>query len=137
MEASKRIKKMGVKKNPPKRRKKTQSLRTLSFSMAILLMLFAYFTFSLRASVSSLDNQLASQKKEIEDLDKTKKSLASQLEGIKNSEEIINVAKFQLGMVYPEEDQLVYLDVPRQETEEELLEHSYLNPVISVLKFFK
>ena len=70
-------------------------------------------------------------------MDKTYRDMNADLDEIKNSDEIMKKAKFQLGMVYPDNDQVKYIDVKVRNEENDVNENVYLNPVISVLHIFK
>lgn len=132
----KKIKNTGL---PRKKRARRRGQNRLLLGLVLALVLAtAYMNFSLKSSLASLDRVIISQEEEIQDLEKTSKSLASDVDAKRNSEDLLKLAKYQLGMVYPEDDQVVYIDVQAPEAQDqEEAEGDFLNPVISVLKFFK
>ncbi|MBP2025826.1 septum formation initiator family protein [Peptoniphilus stercorisuis] len=90
----------------------------------------------LYAQLSSLDKQIIAQQKELKELKKTKESLEGDIKGIKSSSEIQDEAMYKLGMVYPKEDQIVYVDVSKNELKKDVNNNVFLSPIISVLKSF-
>lgn len=94
------------------------------------------WTFYLRTTMSKMDREIQSQEEDLMDLEKTKKDLASKVDGIRSSESIINDARFRLGMNYPEDEQVVYIDVDEKTEENDVNQNVFLNPIISVLSFF-
>ena len=65
----------------------------------------------LRSQITKLDNEIIAQSSEIKDLEETKMSLEGELQGIVSSNNLKEVAQYRLGMVYPEDNQIVYIDV--------------------------
>ncbi len=87
--------------------------------------------------IALLNAAIEAQNKALIDMDKTYRDMNADLDEIKNSDEIMKKAKFQLGMVYPDNDQVKYIDVKVRNEENDVNENVYLNPVISVLHIFK
>ncbi|MCD1147192.1 cell division protein FtsL [Peptoniphilus sp. KCTC 25270] len=106
------------------------------FAIAVALLCIGGATYSLRSDIGHLDNALAQQEKSMKEMDKTKRALLSEMDTIKNSEDLMDKAKFQLGMVYPDESQLVYIEVNEKTEKNDINQNVYLSPVISVLRFF-
>lgn len=86
--------------------------------------------------LENLKNSIERQKIEISELKKTKDSISGQLAGIKSSDEVANIARYKLGMVYPDDDQVVYIQVDEKVAETDVKENVFLSPVISILKIF-
>ena len=86
--------------------------------------------------LEKLKNQLERQNIKISELKKTKDSMSGKLDGIKNSDEIASLARYKLGMVYPEDKQVVFINVEPQEAETDVKDNVFLSPVISILKIF-
>lgn len=104
--------------------------------IALLLIALGCATLYIRSSIGVIDREISAQEEQIEDLSKTKRSLVARMDSIVNSDTVLEDAKFKLGMVYPEEDQLVYIEVNERTEENDVNQNVYLNPVLSVLKFF-
>lgn len=86
--------------------------------------------------LEKLKNNIERQNVEISELKKTKDSISGQLAGIKSSDEVANVARYKLGMVYPDDEQVVYIQVDEKVAETDVKENVFLSPVISILKIF-
>ena len=86
--------------------------------------------------LEKLKNNIERQNVEISELKKTKDSISGQLAGIKSSDEVANVARYKLGMVYPDDEQVVYIQVDERVAETDVKENVFLSPVISILKIF-
>ena len=91
------------------RRKSMQKLSVMSILMVALaismVVLFKY------ASITSVRQEITKIEREKLDLEKTKMNLIADLEGIKTSSKISEDAMFKLGMIYPEEGQIIYISV--------------------------
>lgn len=87
--------------------------------------------------IALLNAAIETQNKALVDMDKTHRDMIADLDEIKNSDEMMKKAKFQLGMVYPDNDQVKYIDVKVRNEENDVNENVYLNPMISVLHIFK
>ena len=105
-------------------------------SLFILIAFIGGSTMVLRSNIGNIDRKIMAQEAQIDELTKTKKTLIAKIDGIKNSDYVIEDAKFKLGMVYPEEEQLVYIEVKDRTEENDVNQNVYLSPVLSVLKFF-
>lgn len=86
--------------------------------------------------LEKLKNSIERQNVEISELKKTKDSISGQLAGIKSSDEVANIARYKLGMVYPDDEQVVYIQVDKKVAETDVKENVFLSPVISILKIF-
>ncbi|EFM25081.1 hypothetical protein HMPREF9225_1215 [Peptoniphilus duerdenii ATCC BAA-1640] len=90
----------------------------------------------LRSQITKLDNEIISQSSEIKDLEETKMSLEGELQGIVSSNNLKEVAQYRLGMVYPEDNQIVYIDVKDDKQKSDVKNNVFLSPIVSVLKSF-
>lgn len=90
----------------------------------------------LRSQITKLDNEIIAQSSEIKDLEETKMSLEGELQGIVSSNNLKDVAQYRLGMVYPEDNQIVYIDVKDDKQKSDVKNNVFLSPIVSVLKSF-
>ncbi len=90
----------------------------------------------LRSQITKLDNEIIAQSSEIKDLEETKMSLEGELQGIISSNNLKEVAQYRLGMVYPEDNQIVYIDVKDDKQKSDVKNNVFLSPIVSVLKSF-
>lgn len=86
--------------------------------------------------LEKLKNNIERQNVEISELKKTKDSISGQLDGIKSSDDVASIARYKLGMVYPDDDQVIYIQVDKKVAETDVKENVFLSPVISILKIF-
>lgn len=127
-------------KRKPNNQKHRRSRRSLG--QKLTLFVWALSAFMLLALVvnylqlEKLKNQLERQNIKISELKKTRDSMSGKLDGIKNSDEIASLARYKLGMVYPEDKQVVFINVEPQEAETDVKDNVFLSPVISILKIF-
>lgn len=116
-------------------KKKSSQRKPLYITLIIVIMISLGSTF-LYAQLSNLDKEIIAQQNEIKELKKTKISYEGDIKGIKSSSEIQDEAMYKLGMVYPEEDQIVYVDVSKNQLPKDVNDNVFLSPIISVLKSF-
>ncbi|ERT65191.1 septum formation initiator [Peptoniphilus sp. BV3AC2] len=90
----------------------------------------------MRSQITKLDNEIIAQSSEIKDLEETKMSLEGELQGIVSSNNLKEVAQYRLGMVYPEDNQIVYIDVKDDKQKSDVKNNVFLSPIVSVLKSF-
>ena len=122
----------------PTPRKKNRSMSTSACIglMVLLLCITGVIQLKMQTRLASINSAIDRQVKALDEMDKTYKDMTASLDEIKNSDDIMRKAKFQLGMVYPENDQVKYIDVAIREKDNDVNENVYLNPVISVLHIF-
>ncbi|MDD7363130.1 MAG: hypothetical protein SPI65_02075 [Peptoniphilus sp.] len=108
----------------------------LAFVVVLLIGLTACIQLRTHTHIAVLNTAIERQNKALDEMDKTYKDMSASLDEIKNSDEIMKKAKFQLGMVYPDDGQVKYIDVTVRDEENDVNENVYLNPVISVLHIF-
>ena len=134
----KRVENKRPRRRPAKGQKRKWVSRSALIGM-ILCMLGITACLQLKAHthIALLNAAIETQNKALVDMDKTHRDMIADLDEIKNSDEMMKKAKFQLGMVYPENEQVKYIDVKVRNEENDVNENVYLNPMISVLHIFK
>lgn len=90
----------------------------------------------LRSQISKIDRDIIAQDAKIKDLEESKMSLEGEIQGIISSSNLKEVAQYRLGMVYPESDQIVYIDVKEDTRKSDVKNNVFLSPIVSVLKSF-
>lgn len=102
----------------------------------ILVIILSIVVTALQAQISNLDRALIKQESEIKDLENTKLSLEGEIKGIISSQEIQDAAMYKLGMVHPDEKQIVYIDVKEDKKQKDVNNNVFLSPIVSVIKSF-
>lgn len=103
------------------------TLSVLMVFLASLIILNGY------ASISELKMEISQMDKEIVNLNKSKQNLTGKVEELKSSSNIVAEAKYKLGMVYPDESQVVYFTLD-ESTGETIEDEGVINRVITALK---
>ena len=88
------------------------------------------------AQIAGVNRLIREQELSLQEKEKTSLSLVGENEGLKSSSEIANDARYKLGMVYPSEGQIVYIDVHDEREDARVDDNVFLSPVISVLHLF-
>ena len=132
----KQVEKKRPRRRSVRRRRKWVSRSGLLAVILCMLSVTAFLQLRAHTHIALLNAAVESQNRALEEMDKTYRDMNADLDEIKNSDEIMRKAKFQLGMVYPENDQVKYIDVRLRNEENDVNENVYLNPVISVLHIF-
>ena len=132
----KQVEKKRPRRRSVRRRRKWVSRSGLLAVILCMLSVTAFLQLRAHTHIALLNAAIESQNRALEEMDKTYRDMNADLDEIKNSDEIMKKAKFQLGMVYPENDQVKYIDVRLRNEENDVNENVYLNPVISVLHIF-
>lgn len=132
----KQVEKKRPRRRSVRRRRKWVSRSGLLAVILCMLSVTAFLQLRSHTHIALLNAAIESQNRALEEMDKTYRDMNADLDEIKNSDEIMKKAKFQLGMVYPENDQVKYIDVRLRNEENDVNENVYLNPVISVLHIF-
>ena len=101
-----------------------------------LVIILSIVVTALQAQISNLDRALIKQESEIKDLENTKLSLEGEIKGIISSQEIQDAAMYKLGMVHPDEKQIVYIDVKEDKKQKDVNNNVFLSPIVSVIKSF-
>jgi len=105
------------------------------FTMAIVLIVIAATTI-MYSQIAGLDREILKQKNEIEELNKTMSTLSGEIKKVKSSSQIAEEAMYKLGMIYPSEDQIVYLDSKEEKNTANINSNVFLSPIVSVLRSF-
>lgn len=122
------------------KKKRRQTIRRkinipLVLTVSIVIILIGTVSI-LRSQITKLDNEIIAQHSQIKDLEETKMSLEGELQGIISSNNLKEVAQYRLGMVYPEDNQIVYIDVKDDKQKSDVKNNVFLSPIVSVLKSF-
>lgn len=116
-------------------KRKKNSAKPLYITIAIVIIMFLGVSISY-SQLSNLDKEIIAQEKEISDLKKTKMALEAELKGIKSSSEIQEEAMYKLGMVFPSQEQIIYVDINNDTNKMDVNHNVFLSPILSVLKSF-
>lgn len=99
-------------KQTVKRKKKVRTInKTMYISIAIIFLITSLFILFGYARITSTRLEITKMEKEKLELEKIKQDLIGELEGLKNTTKISQEATYNLGMIYPEEGQIVYVSV--------------------------
>lgn len=120
----------------PRKKNRSMSTSVCIGLMILMLCITGLVQLKVQTRLANINSAIDQQVRALEDMDKTYKDMTASLDEIKNSDDIMRKAKFQLGMVYPDNDQVKYIDVAIREKDNDVNENVYLNPVISVLHIF-
>lgn len=105
-----RIKKDKIeRRKEAKRRKSRAKLRFLG--IVVLMFLVCMFILYRYSQITHLSYEVDNLQKEVTELNREKEDLKLELDSLKNVARIEKDAKLKLGMNYPTEDQIVYLNV--------------------------
>lgn len=120
-----------------KRRKTIRRKINIPLVLTVSIVIILIGTVSiLRSQITKLDNEIIAQHSQIKDLEETKMSLEGELQGIISSNNLKEVAQYRLGMVYPEDNQIVYIDIKDDKQKSDVKNNVFLSPIVSVLKSF-
>lgn len=109
--------------------------KPLFITLVIVMIISIGVTISL-AGLSGLDKDINNLDGQIAELEKTKQALIGEVSEIKSSSDIEKEAIYKLGMVYPREEQIVYIDLSKNKEEKDVNNNVFLSPIYSVLKSF-
>lgn len=99
------------KKNLKRQTKINPRLKLFGLILSILIMAFSLFILLGYANISKVSFEINQLENKRNQLEFEKAALAADLEGIKSSRRIADEAMYKLGMVYPKEDQVVYISL--------------------------
>ncbi|MBL7575294.1 Septum formation initiator [Peptoniphilus asaccharolyticus DSM 20463] len=116
-------------------KKRKNLAKPLYMTIAIVIIMFLGVSIAY-SHLSSIDKEIMAKEKEISDLKKTKLALEAEVKGIKSSAEIQDEAMYKLGMVYPSQEQIVYVDISENKKQLDVNNNVFLSPILSVLKSF-
>lgn len=95
-----------------KRKKRTKALYRLALmGIAMIGLILSLFILYRYANITKIRLEITELEKQKVELEKEKENLVAELEAIKSSSKIEEDAVVKLGMDYPTEEQIVYLDV--------------------------
>lgn len=133
---------------PKKRSRKKKKYNKSSYKLSIMgitiigliLSLFILYRY---VNITKIGVEITELEKQKAELEKEKDDLTAQLESIKSSSKIQEDAEIKLGMDYPTEEQIVYVDVKQpilsddtESTRELSIIGQFKNIVTSVLRLF-
>lgn len=104
-------------------------------TMAIVFIVLAS-TILMYTQIAGLDREILKQKQEIDELSKTMSTLTGEIKKVKSSSQIAEEAMYKLGMIYPSEDQIVYIDSREEKNTGDINYNVFLSPIVSVLRSF-
>ncbi|MDO5715145.1 MAG: septum formation initiator family protein [Tissierellia bacterium] len=124
--------------NKIKRKKvKNKILKNRPLMLTIFIVVIIVFSVTfIYSQLAGMDREILAQKETIEELEKTKMALAGDIKGIKSSAQIQDEAMYKLGMIYPNDSQIVYIDTNTEQTEKDVNYNVFLSPIVSVLRSF-
>lgn len=100
---------------PKESLKKKKKVRTINKSMyisiAIIFLITNLYVLFGYAKITAVRLDITKMEKEKVELEKMKLDLIGELEGLKSTTKISEEAMYNLGMIYPEEGQIVYVSV--------------------------
>ncbi|HSH35007.1 cell division protein FtsL [Schnuerera sp.] len=95
-----------------KKKKKSRALyRLIVMGIAMVGLILALFILYRYANITKIRLEITELEKQKIELEKEKENLVGELEAIKSSSKIEEDAIIKLGMDYPTEDQVVYVDI--------------------------
>ena len=116
---------------------KNQILNNKPFIFTVVIVTIVFVAILiLYSQIAGLDREILKQKAEIDELNKTKITLVGEIKAVKSSEQIAEEAMYKLGMVYPSEDQIVYIDSGEEKNLADINYNVFLSPIVSVLRSF-
>ncbi|MDU5466552.1 MAG: septum formation initiator family protein [Peptoniphilus harei] len=116
---------------------KNQILNNKPFIFTVVIVTIVFVSILiLYSQIAGLDREILKQKAEIDELNKTKITLVGEIKAVKSSEQIAEEAMYKLGMVYPSEDQIVYIDSREEKNLADINYNVFLSPIVSVLRSF-
>jgi len=113
--------------------RKTNKL--MYFFMVITLLISSLFILFRYVKITETRLQITRLEKEIVELQKLKVDLEADLEGLKATTKITEEASINLGMIYPNVDQIVYVSVdPKQDIQ--MSHNNFKDKVKGIFSFF-
>lgn len=91
--------------------------KRMYLSIAIISFIACLFILTGYAKITEIRLEITKMEKEVVELNKLKADLEGQLESLKSTTKISEEAMNNLGMIYPEKDQIVYVAVNGSEVE--------------------
>lgn len=114
---------------------KTKNRKKLKFALvyavlAIILVCSSLVILKNYTDITRLSVEINSTDKELENLRKVQTDMQGKLEKLKSESDIVYEAQTKLGMVFPEEDQIVYFSLENSEEQETNLFRVVFNAII-------
>src|SRR5699024_5539687 len=107
----------------------------LRFLMIVVMMfLVCMFILYRYSKITHLSYEVSNLEKEVTELNRERNDLSTELDSLKSVAKIEKDAKLQLGMDYPTEDQIVYLNVNEDIFNEKNVAN---NTDFNIVKYFK
>ena len=97
------------KKNPKRQGKINPRLKLFGLFLSVFIMAFSLFILLGYANISKVSFEINQLENKRNQLESEKAALVADLEGIKSYRRIADEAMHKLGMIYPKEDQVVYV----------------------------
>lgn len=127
-----------VRNDRQKRRKEIKQKKSrarLRFLMIVVMMfLVCMFILYRYSKITHLSYEVSNLEKEVTELNRERNDLSTELDSLKSVAKIEKDAKLQLGMDYPTEDQIVYLNVNEDIFNEKNVAN---NTDFNIVKYFK
>lgn len=126
--------KRGNRNNRRKRRNNNPLLKLASIISLVFIMAICLFILKGYVNITEMRMEVTQLEEEKTQLERKKSSLNAEIEKAKSSSRISKEAAEKLGMIYPEEDQIVYVSVKDtiEKKKENTLAFKYWNKVLSV-----
>lgn len=128
-----------IKKEPKKQPRKKKKVRTVNKRMYMAIAMIVFLTnlvvLHRYAKISEENIEISKLEHKVVELEQTKLDLEAKLEGLKSTTMVSEEAKNSLGMVYPEQDQIVYVAVDNN-YDAEVADISFSEKLRSVLSNF-
>lgn len=99
------------KKNTNKKIKVRKINKGMYLAMAITLLISSLFILFRYAKITETRHEITRLENEVVELQKLRRDLLADLEGLKSTTKISEEASNNLGMIYPDEGQIVYVSV--------------------------
>ncbi|MDO5725380.1 MAG: septum formation initiator family protein [Tissierellia bacterium] len=124
-----------VKKN---KKRKAKAFTKISYALIVLAIFFSgLVVLTGYTSITSNKTKLHNLDLEIAELEKQLTSLSGKIETLKTDANIVEEAQYKLGMVYPDESQIVYFTFEDFETKEPSKEkHKIIDEIQAMIKSF-
>lgn len=140
LEKEKEIEKV---KHPKRKKKKKSAYRLMFLTFAMLGLILALVILYRYENITKIRLEITDLQRQKINLEKERDDLLAELESIKSSAKIEEDAFTKLGMNYPTDDQIVYIEVTEPDFEKQIEEEEFnflglfKNIVNFALSFFK
>ena len=110
-EEKKVVKKKVIRKKKKSKKALIAFYKSMIFTITIVTMASFMFILSRYAKITAINSDINRLEKESVELGKEKLNLSAEINRLKTSENIMEDATVKLGMDFPSEDQLLYVDI--------------------------